>query len=360
MRDYYEVLGVNKSASQQEIKRAFRKLAGQYHPDKNKEAGASDKFKEISEAYAVLSDEQKRKNYDTYGSSGANFGGQQGYSNQDFGGFQYGGGQGFDFEDLIGQFFGGGFGNTRTRQAQYDNRGADLRYDLRINFEDAVYGSEKEISFYAKGICDVCHGKGTKDGKVETCKTCGGSGQVRKATNSIFGNMSVVAECPTCQGTGKTVTNPCSNCKGTGRTNKNKVLKIKIPKGIQDGMEMRFAGQGEAGERGGQPGDLFIQFHVAPSKIYQRRDNDIYINQEIDVTIAVLGGTVTIPTLWGNEPLKIPTGTQTGAVFKLKGKGVDKINSNNRGDEYVTITIKIPNRLSKDQKKLWEQLQKTQ
>jgi molecular chaperone DnaJ len=361
MADYYDVLGISKSASEQDIKRAFRKLAGKYHPDKNKEAGADAKFKEINEAYSVLSDTQKRKQYDTFGSAGGNPGGNGGAGGANFGGYDFSGfGNNFsagdvDLGDIFGQFFGGGFAGNQ-RQQRSNKQGSDLKYDLRISFDEAVYGGTKEISYQTYLHCTVCKGSGSKDGKIQTCPTCGGSGQVQQMTQSFFGNMSVVRECPTCKGTGKQIKNPCPVCKGSGRTRQTKTLKISIPKGTRDGMEVRFAGAGEAGEQGEKSGDLYLQFHVTPSKIYTRQGDDVYVQVEVPITTAVLGGTIEVPTLWGDEQVKISNGTQSGQRVKLKGKGINRLGSNNKGDEYVDVVVHIPQKLSREEKQLWEEL----
>lgn len=364
MKDYYQILGVSKSASEQEIKRAFRKLAGQYHPDRNKEPLAAEKFKEINEAYEILSDPQKRKQYDTFGTAGQ--GGSAGgnaYS-QGFGGFDFSG-QGFNTEDfdlgdIFNQFFGGGSSRGGQEEPTRTRRGADLRYDMKISFEESIYGGKKEISFVALSMCPICKGSGSKDGKVETCKTCNGRGRVRRVTQSLFGNMAVESECPECHGKGQKIVHPCANCRGEGRLRQERELAITIPKGVRDGLEMRFKAQGEAGERGAPAGDLYIQFHVSPSKLFDRRGDDIYMTIVIDVPTAVLGGVILIQTLWGEERLKIASGTQSGQIVKLKGKGVDRVGGSGKGDMYITINVKIPTRLSHSEKKMWEELQKEQ
>lgn len=358
MRDYYEVLGIPKNASEKEIKRAFRKLAGDFHPDRNKDPKASEKFKEVNAAYGVLSDAGKRKNYDAYGFAGNGAGG--GNSASDFGGFHGGGGfssENIDLEDLLGQFFGG-FGGSQQQAPQQKGGGASLRYQLTIPFEDSIYGAEKEISYSVQSTCQRCSGKGTKDGKIEDCPTCKGSGKVRRAAQSFFGNMSVVAECPDCMGVGKKITNPCVECHGSGRTKQQRHLKIKVPRGIADGMEMRFRGQGEAGERNSVGGDLYVQFHITASKEFERQGDNLFMRQDIPITTAVLGGQISIHSLWGNEILRIPSGTQNGTTFRIKGKGVDNISTLKKGDLIVLANINIPNKLSSDEKRAWEQLQK--
>lgn len=359
MNDYYNILGVEKTASKEEIKKAYRKLAGKYHPDKNKDPDSVRRFKEIAEAYSVLSDPTKRKNYDNFGSTGDGYSGgnSQGFGGFDYSGFSNGGfsSNDIDFEDILSQFFNGGFGSS-SRESTRNKRGSDLRYDMNVTFEESIYGGNKEITFSTFGKCNVCKGSGSKDNKLHKCSTCKGSGKVRKISQSLFGNMSVIAECPNCAGKGSVIENPCSNCHGNGRIKQQKNIKITILKGTKDGMEVRFRGEGEAGESGEESGDLYVQFHVSPSDIFKRKDDDIYLSYKLPVTTAVLGGKVSIPTLWESEIIMIPSGTKHGDTFKLKGKGVDHLNKSGRGDQYVIIEIDIPKRLSREEKKIWEKL----
>ena len=359
-KDYYESLGVSKSASKEEIKKAYRKLAKEYHPDKNKESGAEDKFKEIQEAYDVLSDEQKRTAYDQYG-----FAGSQAYSSG--GGFGGAGGANFngfssdfgDLGDLLGGFFGGsfsGFGGSSRGSSNRVGKGEDLEYILKLEFNESIFGGEKEIEYNRKVKCSVCKGSGAKNNKKKTCQTCGGSGQVRRVQNTIFGSMQVVNTCPECNGSGEIIQEKCEKCKGSGVENIKDKFKVQIPKGIPDGVTLRFSGRGNAGSNGGEYGDLFLTIEVKPHPILERRGDDIYMDKDIEIVTAVLGGEVKIPTVHGEVMMKVPEGTQSGKVLRLKGKGGPKFRGNGNGDQYIRLKLKTPTKLSKEEKKAWENL----
>jgi len=354
-KDYYSVLGVEKSASQDEIKKAFRKKAHIYHPDKK--GGDEAKFKEANEAYQVLGDEQKRRQYDQFGSAGmggAGFGGGQG---------GFGGGSGYqniDMDDL-GDMFGGlgdifGFGGG-GRRAQGPRRGEDIQAILTISFEDAVFGVDRDIDLRKNVVCDVCKGSGAKPGaKIETCKTCGGAGKIRKIQRTILGNMQTEVICPDCNGEGKTYSEKCSQCHGAGIENKNIKLTVKIPAGINNGESIRLTGQGEAGEKGASSGDLYLKMRVAESKKFHREGYNITTKKEISFTQAALGDKIEIETIHGNVNLKIPEGTQSGTIFKLRSKGVKELSGRGHGDHLVEVIVKTPKNLNKKQKTLLKEL----
>lgn len=350
-RDYYEVLGVSKSASKDEIKKSYRKLAKELHPDRNKAADAEAKFKEVQQAYDVLSDPQKRDAYDKYGFAGSqafNGGGGMGGFAADVG----------DLGDLFGSFFGGNFGgfDFGGGMRSGSRRGADIEATLQVEFNEGVFGAEKNISYKRKVKCDLCAGSGAKDGKKQTCHECGGRGQVARTQQTIFGTMQTITTCPTCGGTGQEIVDKCTKCKGEGRVDHNEDFKLKIPAGIPDGVTLRFAGQGHAGQHGGAPGDLYITIEVAAHPRLERRGNDIYLDQEIDVVTATLGGEVEIPTVHGQVTMKIPEGTQPGKVLRLSGKAGPKFKGHGNGDQYVRIQVKIPEKLSREERGKWEQL----
>ncbi len=354
-RDYYEVLGVSKSASKDEIKKAYRKLAKEFHPDKNKAADAATKFNEVQEAYDTLSDEQKRSGYDKYGFAGAQ---------QSFGAGGFPGGTNFSgdlggFEDLLGGFFGDGFGFGGGRQSRRnrDKRGSDLEYRMTLEFNEAVFGVEKDLEYRRKVRCEKCSGSGSKDGKTQTCKTCNGNGQVHQVQRTVFGNMQVSSDCPTCGGSGQVIAEKCDVCSGSGVENKLETFKIKIPQGIPDGVTLKYAGKGNAGENGGSIGDLYIAVSVKEHPVLKRKGDDVYMDMEVNPMQAVLGGEVEIPTVHGDVIMEIPAGTQPEKVLRLKDKGGPKFKGNGKGDQFVTIKIKIPTKLSKEEKRLWEELQ---
>ncbi|MCY0875991.1 MAG: molecular chaperone DnaJ [Firmicutes bacterium] len=346
-RDYYEVLGVSQSASQDEIKKAYRGLARKLHPDVNKDdPNAETKFKELSEAYEVLSDTTKRSQYDRFGhqdpTAGAGgFGG--GFQGQDFGGFG----------DIFDMFFGGAGGRGRGPQ-----RGADLEYTMAIEFKDAAFGLKKEIEIPRTETCDVCSGTGAKPGtKVETCPTCKGSGAQEFVTNTPLGRMVNRRTCPTCQGTGKRITTPCTACKGAGTVRKRRKIEVNIPAGVDTGTRMRISGGGEAGDHGAPPGDLYIVIRVNKHDFFEREGNDIWCEVPITFVQAALGDEVTVPTLYGRETLRVPEGTQTGTVFHLRAKGMPRLgNGVAKGDQHVRVIVQTPSRLTDRQKDLFREL----
>ena len=338
-RDYYEVLGLQKGASDDEIKRAFRKLAIKYHPDKNQgDTEAEQKFKEINEAYQVLSDPEKKAQYDQFGTidPGAGFGagGFGGFDFSDMGGFG----------DIFDTFFGGG-GSGRRRNGPV--RGNDIEYTLSLTFEEAVFGTEKEISITRSENCEECHGSGAEPGtSANTCPTCGGSGQVRVQRQTPLGSFVSTTTCDKCGGKGKVIDTPCHTCHGKGHVRKNRKITVKIPAGVDTCNVMPLRGQGEHGENGGSPGDLYIKIRVAPSKQFTRKGNDIYVDTHISMAKAALGTEIKVPTVDGDVKYTVPSGTQSGTLFRLKGKGVTRVNSSGRGDQYVKVVVDIPKNLS--------------
>jgi molecular chaperone DnaJ len=352
-RDYYETLGVAKGASSDEIKRSYRNLARKFHPDVNKEAGATDKFKEINEAYQVLSDPNKRSQYDYYGQAGgrqAGPGGGGGFEGFDFG---QGGFEGFgEFGDLFDVFFGGQRGGRRSGPA----RGDDLRYDLRIKLEEAAKGVAKELEIAHFTACTTCKGSGAKPGTSPVkCTTCGGSGQVRRDQRTILGNITQVVTCPTCHGEGVMIKTPCPACQGSGLEKKRHKVKVNIPAGIDSGYRLRVAGAGNAGIKGGQPGDLYLFIAVEAHPLFNRDGANLYYRTGISFIQAILGGEIKVPTLDGETILKIPPGTQPNTNFKLKDKGVPHLGRREKGDLYVLVEVKIPEKLSKQQEELLRQ-----
>lgn len=349
-RDYYEVLGLSKSASDDEIKKAYRKLSKKYHPDINKAPDAEEKFKEITEAYEVLSDPQKRAAYDQYGhaATNPNFGGGSG----GFGGFDTGGfNSGFGgFEDIFESFFGGA---SRSADPTAPRPGADLEYRLDLSFDEAVFGAEKEVKYKREGVCETCHGSGAKPGtEPVTCHKCHGSGYVNIERQTPLGRVMTRQVCDVCHGTGKEIKEPCPTCHGSGHVKETHKVKVKVPAGVETGQQMRLQGQGEAGTNGGPYGDLYVIFKVAPSDIFEREGANIYYTLPLSFVQAALGDEVDIPTVSGKVKLKIPAGTQTGTKFRLRGKGAPKLNvKNTRGDQQVTVNIVTPRNLSDEQKK---------
>ncbi len=356
-RDYYEVLGVSKSASEQDIKRAYRALAKKYHPDVNKAADAEEKFKEINEAYEVLSDPQKKANYDQFGFAGVD-GNATG-----FGGF----GNGFssdDLNDIFGSFFGssfggfGGFGNRRSSRG-YDgpSRGADRAMSMTIDFKESIFGCTKTINLDVDHVCEHCHGSGAESpSDIKTCPTCGGRGRVVRQTNTPFGMMQSETVCPTCGGKGKTIAHSCHVCHGAGYTRKHESVDLKIPAGIMSGQQLRVAGKGERGSNGGENGDLFIEINVREDKNFRRDGNDIYVEIPISALDATLGTRVEVPTVYGDVTMDIPSGTQPGQVLRLKGKGVKSIRNSAVGDQYVKVRVEVPTKLGREEKELYERL----
>ena len=347
-RDYYEVLGVDKGASDADIKKAFRKLARKYHPDVNPgDKEAEEKFKEANEAYEVLSDAQKRQQYDQFGHDAPNFGG--GGFGSGFGG---GGADFGDFGDIFNMFFGGGGGAPNGPR-----QGNDLRYDLTISFEEAVFGCKKTITVDRWITCSTCGGTGTKPGtSPETCSRCHGTGRVTTMQQTPFGRVQSQTTCPDCGGTGKIIKEKCSDCGGTGRRRETKSLEVNIPAGVDNGTRLRMQGEGEAGENGGPSGDLYIYVRVRPHAVFARDDTDIYMEQKINVAQAALGDEIEVPTLEGRIKFTIPAGVQSGSRFRLKGKGVKSMRSFAKGDQYVTVIVETPKSLSDEQRELFEKL----
>lgn len=341
-RDYYEVLGVSKGATQEEIKKAYRKLARQYHPDVNKAANAEEQFKEVKEAYDVLSDPSKKAQYDQFGHTDPN----QGFGGFGGGGADFGGG----FGDIFDMFFGGG-GSRRNPNAP--RQGADLQYSMTIDFTEAIFGKETEIRIPKDEECDTCLGSGAKPGtKPETCSVCHGTGQQEQVQNTPFGRVVNRRVCMSCSGKGKVVKEKCPTCRGEGKVRKQKVIPIKIPAGVDNGMQVRVSGQGEPGVNGGPAGDLYIVLRVSEHPFFEREGQDIYCEMPITFVQATLGDEIEVPTLTGRVKLKIPAGTETGTFFRIKGKGVPQTRGQHQGDQHVRVKIKTPKKLSDKQKDL--------
>ena len=344
-RDYYDVLGVNKEATPDQIKSAYRKLAVKYHPDKNKGDKASeDKFKEASEAYHILSNSERKQNYDNFGHSAFENGGggRGGFGNFDFSS---------NFSDIFEDFFGEGFGGGR-RSRKSSNRGSDLRYDLSITLEEAFTGKKQDIKFSSSEKCDTCKGSGSKPGHdVGSCSMCGGHGQVR----SSQGFFTVQQTCPQCSGSGEQITNPCSSCGGQGKKQSSKKLSVTIPKGVDDGTRIRLSGKGEAGSRGGSNGDLYLFVNVYSHDLFKRSDENLFFECPISIADAALGTSIEIPTIDGGKAkIKIPSGTQTGKQFRLRGKGMPYMRGSGMGDLYIQVNTEVPISLNKEQKELLE------
>ncbi|RDW21757.1 molecular chaperone DnaJ [Oceanobacillus chungangensis] len=341
-RDYYEVLGLEKNATPEEIKKAYRKLARKYHPDVNKEAGAEEKFIEVKEAYEVLSDDSKRSQYDQFGHAGA--------SGQGFGGF--GGSQDFGgFGDIFDMFFGGGGGRRRDPNAP--SQGADLQYTMVLDFEEAIFGKQVDINIPKEENCDTCNGSGAKPGtKPKTCSHCNGSGQLNQEQNTPFGKVVNRRVCHHCQGTGKIIPEKCNTCGGSGRVKKNKKININIPAGIDEGQQIRVAGKGEAGLNGGPAGDLFVVIQIRSHEFYEREGDNIYCELPVTFAQAALGDEMEVPTVHGKVKLKVPAGTQTGKTFRLRGKGAPNVRGRGQGDQYVKVRVMTPTNLTDKQKSL--------
>ncbi len=349
-RDYYEILGVNRQASADELKSAFRGLARQYHPDVNKSEDAEERFKEIAEAYEVLSDPEKRAAYDRFGFEGvSNMGGMPDWTS-------------VDFTDLFSELFGfGGFGTSRrSRSRNAPRRGQDLTYSVTLTFEEAVFGAEKEIEITRDEVCKTCGGSGAAPGTSPVrCATCGGRGEVQTVRQTFLGSMVQVSVCPTCNGSGEVVTSPCPTCHGRGleRITSRKV--VPIPAGVDNGTQVRLAGEGQPGVNGGPNGNLFLEIKVKPHKFFKRKQNDIILDLSINVAQAALGAELQIPTIDGLETLHIPAGTQPGKVFSMKGKGVPYVRSSGRGDQLIVVDVDVPTRLTGEQRQLFEKLAET-
>ena len=345
--DFYAVLGVDRNASQEDIKKAFRRLAMQYHPDRNNEPGAEAKFKEINQAYEVLSDPEKRAAYDRFGHAGVS----GGFGGTGFEGFNFGG-----FGDIFDAFFGG----ATTRQRRGPQRGADLRTSITLDFEEAVFGTEREIEVTRNEICTECSGSGAEPGsKPERCPSCNGSGEVRRVQQSIFGQFVNVSTCERCRGEGRVITSPCRHCRGTGRQRRTRKLVVKIPAGVDHGQPIRLTGEGDAGAGGGGPGSLYVVVNVRPHPHFRRDEDDILYELPLNVAQAALGAEVTVPTIDGETRLTVPPGTQNDHVFVLRGKGVPHLRGGGRGDQYVRVSVVTPTELTKEQRRLFEQLAAT-
>lgn len=351
-RDYYEVLGVSRGASNDELKSAFRRMARQYHPDVNKSPEAEERFKELNEAYAVLSDPDKRGTYDRFGHDGLKgVGGMPDFTTVDFS----------DFADIFGDLFGfGGFGRTSRRARNAPRRGADLQYRLNLSFKEAVFGVEKGIEITRDEICNTCNGSGAEPGTTPVrCSTCNGSGEVRQARQTILGSMVQVATCPTCKGQGETITSPCLTCRGHGQERRTRVKLVNVPAGVDNGTQIRLAGEGQPGINGGPHGNLYVAINVKSHKYFRRRNDDVLLDLDINVAQATLGADVEIPTVDGPATLRIPPGTQPGKVLRLRDKGVPHLRRNGRGDQLVVINVGVPTRLTSEQRQLFEDLAKS-
>ena len=350
-RDYYEALGVPKEASEEEVRKAFRKKAMDYHPDRNKNPDAEEKFKEVNEAYQVLIDPQKRTQYDRFGHAGV--GARSGGSARDFEGFDVFGG----FGDIFDSFFGDFAGRGQQRTAQ---RGANIQYGVTIPFEEAVFGTEREVEVSRTERCHKCHGSGAEPGtRPSTCSTCRGVGQVRRTQRSLFGQFSQVTACPACKGKGSTIDTPCVSCEGSGTERNRRKVVIKIPAGVEDGMQIRLTGEGDVGTNGSTPGNLYIHISVKEHSLFRREGSDLIYELPISFIQASLGDVVQIPTMNGSEELRIPPGTQPGSFFHIKGKGVPLLNGNRRGDLIVPVKLMVPTSVDPQQRRLLEELAKT-
>lgn len=349
-RDYYEILGINRNASDDEIKGAFRKLARQYHPDVSKEPDTEEKFKEINEAYGVLSDQEKRARYDRFG--------KEGLGNMGGGGFHdYSADFGDLFEEIFGQF---GFSSGRRGGRKSPRRGRDLQMEIALTFEEAVFGVDKEIEFSRDETCSTCGGSGAEPGTTPTrCSTCGGQGEVRTVRQTFLGQMMQTAVCPACQGRGEVNISPCHTCHGGGLEHKKVKKKVQIPAGVDHGTQVKLAGEGGPGVYGGPTGSLFLVLNVQPHKYFKRRENDILLNLDINIAQAALGAEIKVPTVDGDEKLHIPAGTQPGKVFHMRGKGVPHLRRSGRGDQLVIVNIEVPTKLTKEQRELMEKLAET-
>jgi molecular chaperone DnaJ len=352
-RDYYEILGIQKNASTEDIKAAFRKLARQYHPDVSKESDAEEKFKEINEAYGVLSDPEKRRRYDQFGRQG--LGDMGGVNMHDYT---------MDFNDLVEELFGSfgfGFGGSSGSRSRRPRRGHDLQVQVVLKFEEAIFGVEKTIEVTRNEVCGTCKGSGAEPGTTpQRCQTCNGRGEVRQVRQTIFGSMMQSGPCPACNGRGEVIATPCSTCRGQGLERKTVKKVVSIPAGVDTGTQIRLAGEGEPGAQGGPQGNLYLVISVQSHKFFKRRENDIMLNLDINVAQAVLGAEIEVPTVEGKEEkLSIPAGTQPGKIFTLKARGVPYLRKSGRGDQRVIVNVEIPSRLSKEQRELFEKLATT-
>lgn len=354
-RDFYDVLGVSKGADEKEIKKAFKGLARKYHPDVSKEENAEEKFKEIQEAYAVLSDAQKRSQYDQFGHAAFEQGGP--------GAGGFGGAQGFDFGDIFSEIFGGGGGfGGFGGQAQNPNaprRGRDVETTVVLTFKEAAFGTKKDIKINIEKQCESCNGQGSDNpDDVKTCSTCHGQGKIQRTQRTMLGNMVSESICPTCNGKGKEIKNPCKNCNGTGRAHYDKEFTVTFEAGVLNGAYMRIKGRGEGGINGGPDGDLFLNIRVQADEFFKQSELNIYVDVPITYTQAALGSTIAIPTIHGDVELKVPAGTQTGSKLRLRGKGIH--GKHGHGDQYVTVNIKVPTSLTVEEKKLLNELKEVE
>lgn len=345
--DYYETLGVSREASQEDIKRAYRQLARKYHPDVSREQEAEERFKEVNAAYEVLSDPEKRSMYDRFGVEGP----------PGFGGFDFGSG-GRDPFDIFAEVFGNfGFGGFQQTTRSGPRRGNDLRTRLVIDFKEAVFGAEKEVTLQRREVCTVCGGNGAQPGtKPEPCSECKGAGQVRRVQNTFLGSFVNITACPKCNGRGSVVQTPCHECRGSGHAYRQRRIQVSVPAGVDNGVTIRLNGQGEPGELGGPHGNLYITLEVKEHEFFKRRGNDVILELQINVAQAALGSTVTVPTLEGERDIAIPEGTQSGAIFRLRGQGVPHLRSSQRGDQLVVVQVVVPASLTREQRELFQQL----
>jgi molecular chaperone DnaJ len=348
-RDYYEVLGVQRNATSEDLRSAFRKMARQYHPDVNKEPNAEEQFKEINEAYAVLSDDEKRAAYDRYGHAGVS---GMGGGSPDF--------STIDFSEIFGEFFGFGGGGNRGRQRNAPHRGQDLSYSLQLAFEESIFGTDKEIEITRDEVCVTCRGTRAEPGTSPVrCNTCGGRGEVRQVHQTFLGSMVQVTTCPTCNGTGEMITTPCHTCRGRGLERKIVKKTVSVPQGVDNGTQLRLAGEGQPGANGGPNGNLYLEIRVKPHKYFRRKGDDILVDLNVNVAQAALGDEIIVPTVDGDTKLNIPAGTQPGKIFTMRGKGAPHLRGTGRGDQMVIVSVDVPTRLTSEQAKLFEQLAKT-
>ncbi len=350
-KDYYELLGVSRSADKSEIKTAFRKLAREYHPDVSKHPDAEARFKEINEAYEVLSDDDKRARYDRFGAAGVQgaAGASQGFSG---------------FEEIFEEFFSSFGGAARTSRRRGPRPGSDRRVDVTISFEELVFGTEKEVEFERLEVCETCGGNGAAPGTTpQRCTQCNGTGEVRQVQQTFLGPMVQVTTCPRCGGTGETIASPCTTCRGGGRLRKKAVLNVQIPAGVREGLQIQIRGEGDMGDKNAPQGNLYVVVHVTEHEFFKRKDNDIILDISINVAQAALGDKLNIPTVDGEVELGIPAGTQTGKVFRLRGKGIPRLRSDGsnsgRGDQLVYVQVEVPTKLTDDQRVLFEKLAET-
>jgi len=359
-KDYYNILGVEKNASKEEIKRAYKRLAKKCHPDLNKEEGSSEKFKELNEAASVLGDDNKRSQYDQFGTTADKFGngrggGFSGFDFSDFTNFS----ESFDFGDIFDSFFGGGSGFGSRRKHSGTKRGSDLRFDMTITLEEAAFGATKTISLPRLEACTACDGSGAESpDDIHTCGACQGSGVVREQRRTPFGIFATTTTCRDCNSSGKTITHKCPECRGQGRVEKTKKLKVEIPAGVEDGMRLRVAGEGEAGPQGGSSGDLYVIMNIEPHGFFERQNNDIYCEVPISFATATLGGEIDVPTLKGKAKLKIPSGTQTNTVFRMRDRGIPDVHGYGKGNQNIRVIVQVPQKVNGKQKELIKKLGK--